>query len=174
MTRSATMVLGALVLMAGCANVEHEDLKDWMRTEAKNMKGRVPRLPEIKPFPFVAYEAQKMNAPFSASKIVSVDALADKASPNRDRPRQPLEGFPLEDLRVTGIVLAGKVPVALVQPPLPNKPKHVRVGEFMGQNFGRVTQITGDGITVLETIKDTNGAWTDREIQKSVPRQGGR
>lgn len=169
-----TAILGFLFVLGACSNVEHEDLKEWMRTEAKGMKGRVPRLPEIKAFPFVAYETQKASSPFSATKIVTVEAMADKAAPDRDRPRQPLESFPLEDLKVTGIVLTGKAPVALVQPPPPNKPKPVRVGEFMGQNFGRVTQISSDSVTVLETIKDTNGSWTDREIQKLVPRQGGR
>lgn len=162
------------VLLTGCSNTEHEDLKEWMREQAQGFKGKVAPLPEIKAFPAVEYNTEKLVAPFSNLKIVTSEAVADKTAPDRDRQRQPLENFPLEDLRVSGVIIDSKVPWALVQPPPPNKPKHVTVGEFMGQNFGRITQITTDGVTVIETVKDTNGAWTDREIVKPVPRRGGR
>jgi type IV pilus assembly protein PilP len=165
--------LGVCIL-AGCSNAEHEDLKAWMREESKGFKGKVAPLPQIKAFDAVAYDAGKLVAPFSNVKIVTSEAVADKTAPDRDRQRQPLENFALEDLRVTGVIIDSNIPWALVQPPPPNKPKHVTVGEFMGQNFGRITQITTDGVTVIETVKDTNGAWTDREIVKSVPRRGGR
>lgn len=164
----------AMVLVSACSTVEHEDIKNWMREQAKDMRGKVTPLPQIQPFPAVAYESEALLTPFSNAKIVNAEPAADKSAPDRDRPRQPLENFALEDLRVTGAIVDAKFPIALIQPPLPNKPKHVTVGEFMGQNFGRITKITKDGITVIETVKDSNGAWTDREIVKSVPKQGDR
>ena len=168
------MPIMVALLLSACSTVEHEDIKNWMREQAKDMRGKVAPLPQIKPFPAVAYESEALQAPFSPSKIVTAEPATDKSAPDRDSPRQPLENFALEDLRVTGAIVNGKFPIALIQPPPPNKPKHVTVGEFMGQNFGRITQITKDGITVLETVKDSNGAWTDREVVKSVPKQGGR
>lgn len=173
MMRIVMLSLSAL-LVAGCSTVEHEDIKNWMREQAKDMRGKVTPLPQIQPFPAVAYESEALLSPFSTAKIVNAEPAADKSAPDRDRPRQPLENFALEDLRVTGAIVDAKFPIALIQPPLPNKPKHVTVGEFMGQNFGRITKITKEGITVIETVKDSNGAWTDREVIKSVPKQGGR
>lgn len=173
MNRIGTVLLGALVL-AGCSGAEHQDLKQWMQDQAKGMKGQVPPLPEIKPFPPVSYSGVALVPPFADAKIVTADVAADKTAPDRARPRQPLENFPLEDLRVTGVIIDGKTPYALVQPPSPNKPKHVKVGEYMGQNFGRITEISSDGVTVVETVKDANGAWTDREVSKRVPRDGRR
>lgn len=173
MIRIVYTILG-IVLLAGCSGTEHEDLKQWMQEQAKGMKGRVPPLPEIKPFPPVSYQGIALVPPFASAKIVTADAAADKSAPDRGRPRQPLENFPIEDLRVTGIIIDGKTPYALVQTPSPNKPKPVKVGEYMGQNFGRITEITKDGVTVVETVKDTNGAWTDREVSKRVPRDGRR
>jgi type IV pilus assembly protein PilP len=173
MIRILLLVTTALLATA-CSNIEHEDIKAWMREQSKEMRGRVPPLPQIKPFPAVAYEAESLVTPFSNEMIITAEASSDKSAPDRDRPRQPLENFAIEDLRVTGAIIDSKFPIALVQPPPPNKPKHVTVGEFMGQNFGRITQITKDGITVIETVKDSNGAWTDREVIKSVPKQGGR
>jgi type IV pilus assembly protein PilP len=162
------------LLLLGCAAEEHQDLRQWMREEAKDMKGRVSPLPEITAFPVVAYETEGLTSPFAPGKIVTLEAISDKTSPDRSRPQQPLEIFPIEDLKVVGVIAVGPVPYALIQTPPPNKPKHVRVGEYMGRSFGKVTAITKEGVTVLETIKDVNGAWIEQEKQLLVPKEGGR
>lgn len=162
------------LLLLGCAAEEHQDLREWMREEAKGMKGKVAPLPEITAFPVVAYETMALTSPFTAGKIVTMESIADKSAPDRSRPQQPLEIFPIEDLKVVGVITAGSVPYALIQTPAPNKPKHVRVGEYMGRSFGRITAITKDGVTVLETIRDANGAWVPQERQLLVPKEGGR
>ena len=160
-------------LLVGCAAEEHQDLRAWMREEAKSMKGRVTPLPEITAFPVVAYETETLTPPFASGKIVTLEAAADKTAPDRTRPQQPLEIFPIEDLQVVGVITAGTVPYALIQTPPPNKPKHVRVGEYMGRSFGKITAITKDGVTVLETVKDANGAWVEQEKVLMVPKEGG-
>lgn len=162
------------LLLLGCAAEEHQDLREWMREEAKEMKGRVSPLPEITAFPVVAYETETLTSPFAPGKIVTLEAVAVKSMPDRARPQQPLEIFPIEDLKVAGIIMAGSVPYALIQTPPPNKPKHVRVGEYMGRSFGKITAITRDSVTVLETVKDVNGAWVEQEKVLMVPKEGGR
>ena len=161
-----------VLLLAGWAAEEHQDLREWMRDEAKGMRGKVAPLPEITAFPVVAYETETLVPPFSPAKIVTLDVSADKSAPDRTRPPQPLEAFPIEDLRVMGIITAGAVPYALIQTPPPNKPKHVRVGEYMGRSFGKITAITPEGVTVVETVKDANGAWVSQERQLNVPKGG--
>ena len=156
------------LLLSGCASDEHQDLRQWMRDEAKGMKAKVAPLPEITPFPVVSYETEMLTPPFATGKIVTLEVAADKTAPDRERPQQPLEIFPLEDLRVTGVIMAGPVPYALIQTPPPNKPKHVRVGEYMGRSFGR------EGVTVVESVKDANGAWVTQEKLLIVPKEGGR
>jgi type IV pilus assembly protein PilP len=162
------------LLLLGCAAEEHQDMRQWMRDEARGMKGKVAPLPEITAFPVVSYETEMLTPPFAAGKIVTLEVAADKTAPDRTRPQQPLEIFPLEDLKVTGVIMAGTIPYALIQTPPPNKPKHVRVGEYMGRNFGKITAITRDGITVLESVKDANGAWVTQEKLLIVPKEGGR
>jgi type IV pilus assembly protein PilP len=159
--------------VTGCSTAEHEDLKGWMNEQAKGMKGKVPPLPEIKPFPVVSYEAEKVLSPFSNSKVLTAEMAKDQSTPTSDRPKQPLESFLLEDLQVTGVLFDGKSYIAIVQTPRPNKPKYVRVGEFMGQNFGKVVGIDHCQVRIVETVKDTNGAWTDREVVKQLPQTGG-
>ena len=162
------------LLLLGCAAEEHQDLRQWMRDEAKGMKGKVAPLPEITAFPVVSYETESLTPPFAAGKIVTLEVAADKSAPDRTRPQQPLEIFPLEDLKIMGVIMAGTVPYALIQTPPPNKPKHVRVGEFMGRNFGKIAAITREGVTVVETVKDANGAWVTQEKLLIVPKEGGR
>jgi type IV pilus assembly protein PilP len=118
----------------------------------------------------VAYETESMTSPFSLGKVVTIEAVLDKTAPDRNRPVQPLESFPLEDLNVVGVILSGAVPYALIQTPPPNKPKHVRVGEYMGQSYGRIIAITREGVTVRETVKDINGAWVEQEKTLLVPK----
>lgn len=166
------LALLVVVFLYGCAAEEHQDLREWMREESKGMRGKVPPLPEINPFPAVAYETETLLPPFSPNKIVTLDISSDKSAPDRARPMQPLEAFPIEDLRVMGIIMAGDIPYALIQTPPPNKPKHVRVGEYMGRSFGKITAITSDAVTVLETVKDANGAWVSQERQLVVPKGG--
>lgn len=169
-----TLLFLCPLLLLGCAAEEHQDIRQWMREEAKGMLGKVTPLPEIAAFPVVAYDAETLTSPFAPGKIVTLEAVADKTTPDRMRPQQPLEIFPIEDLKVVGVIMAGTVPYALIQTPPPNKPKHVRVGEYMGRSFGKITAITREGITVLETVKDANGAWVEQEKVLTVPKEGGR
>jgi len=162
------------LFLLGCAAEEHQDLRAWMREESKGMKGRVAPLPEIAAFPVVAYETEALTPPFAPGKIVTLEAVADKTTPDRARPKQPLEIFPIEDLKVVGIIMSGSVPYALIQTPAPNKPKHVRVGEYMGRSFGKITAISRESVTVLETVKDASGAWVEQEKVLMVPKEGGR
>lgn len=168
-------VLGVLgvAMLGGCASEEHQNLKEWMRDQTKGMRGKVPPLPEITAFPVVAYEASDLTSPFSPAKIVSAEIVVASTAPDRTRPPQPLEAFALEELRVMGVILSGATPYALMQTPPPSKPKHVGIGEYMGQNFGKITSITKDGVIVLETVRDVNGAWTPQEKLLQVPKEGG-
>ncbi len=164
------------IVLAGCGSEPQKDLQEWMAEEAKGMRGKVPPLPELTPFPPVAYEGRNLIVPFSSQKLTSDEPVADKLSPDADRPRQPLENFALEDLRVAGIIVKNGIPYAIIIPPAPQKPKHVRVGEFMGKSFGKVIAINtgpeGGELRVLESIKDNNGVWEEREVIKPLPRQG--
>jgi type IV pilus assembly protein PilP len=167
-----SIVLISIATAAGCSTAEHEDLKGWMNDQAKGMKGKVPSLPEIKPFPVVSYEAEQVLSPFSGGKVLSAEMAKDREMP-ANRPKQPLESFLMEDLLVTGVLFSGKSYIAIVQTPSPNKPKYVRVGEFMGQNFGKIVGIDHCQVRIIETVKDANGTWTDREVIKQLPHTGG-
>jgi len=158
------------VLLAGCANEEHQDLKEWMRGTSKTLKGNVPPLPELKPPPVVPYDGSAMADPFQASKIAPEQAAASGGkTPDFDRPREPLESYPLESLKLVGIMMPGKgntkTPYALIRSS--EGLSYVVVGSHLGQNFGAVTAITASEVKIKETVKDPTGQtadWVERPV----------
>lgn len=171
--RRYCMALPAAILLVGCSGQDQTELRSWMAEQTKGMRGGVAALPEIKPLEAVAYLGQDLTVPFSPQKIVTAEPAGKDANAKTDRVRQPLENFPLEDLQVQGVIVVGKRPYALIQPKPPNKPMHIGVGDYMGQDLGKVKAITPDGVVLMETFKDNNGVWTEREVVKQVPREGG-
>jgi type IV pilus assembly protein PilP len=168
--RSGLVLLASLLLLAACASDEHEDIKDWMRENSRDLKGTVPPLPELRPFPIISYDGSKLIDPFSGNKIVpEQSSLSGANTPDFDRPKEPLESYPLESLKLVGVMLPGKgvtkTPYALIQSS--GGLFYVVTGNHLGQNFGVVTAISDSEIKIKETIKDPTGQtadWVDRPV----------
>jgi type IV pilus assembly protein PilP len=157
-------LLLAVILLAGCASEEHQDLKEWMRESSKDLKGGVPPLPELRPFPIVSYDASNIVDPFRASKIVpEKSAGTGGKTPDFDRPKEPLESYPLESLKLVGVMMPGtgntKTPYALISSS--DGLNYVVTGNHIGQNFGVVTAITAMEVKIKETVKDPTGQTAD-------------
>lgn len=149
-----------LVLLSGCGGSEHSDIRAWMDESSKDLKGRVPPLPEIKTFPVVAYEGGALPDPFKSAKLEAAKRGGGGVQPDLTRRREPLEAFPLESLTMVGLLQMKGKPVAIV---LADRTLYqVGVGNYMGQNFGVVTEISESQITLKELIEDANGDWVER------------
>lgn len=168
MSPARLVLLLAALMLTACAGDEHQDVKEWMREASKDLKGNVPPLPELKPFPIVSYGSADLVDPFRASKVVPEKAAAAGGkSPDFDRPREPLEAYPLESLKLVGTMMPGtgntKTPYALIQSG--DGLNYIVVGNHLGQNFGVVTAITANEVQIKETVKDPTGQsadWVDR------------
>jgi type IV pilus assembly protein PilP len=159
MNRAA--ILGACVLLAGCAGGSEDDLQAWMNEQAKTMRGAVRALPELKPFPVVAYAGTQGDDPFRSARMEPERrASAGTLRPDMDRRREPLESFPLESMQMVGVLMQGRNTHALVK--ANNALHQVKVGNYMGQDFGVVTQITENQVTLRELVEDVHGDWVER------------
>jgi type IV pilus assembly protein PilP len=156
----------AVVLLAGCEGGEHSDLKADLDRLTRDLPRRVDPLPQVKPYQAVPYEAFELADPFGPKKI----ELATKASspggggslaPDLNRPKEPLEAYPLETLKMVGTLVRQKQNFALVK--ADTGLYRVRVGNYLGQNFGVITKITESEITLRELIQDSAGDWAERE-----------
>ncbi|MBK6676955.1 MAG: pilus assembly protein PilP [Rhodocyclaceae bacterium] len=159
MTGRIPVLLLTLALTA-CGGDEHQDLKQWMAEASQGMRGRVQPIPEIKPFPVVSYDAGDLPEPFSPSKAMPEKrASTGGVQPDFDRPREPLEAYPLEALRMVGVVRKNKALYALIQ--VDNMVHQVRTGNHLGQDFGVIASITEAQVNVKELVQDPSGHTTD-------------
>ena len=156
-------VLASLVLTA-CGSDEHQDIKLWMNEVTKDMKGRVSPLPEIKPFPIVSYETSELMDPFNSAKIEpekKPDVGDGKGlKPDLNRFKEPLEAYPLDSLKMKGLIQKNKMKNAIIM--AGSTVYLVKIGNYIGQNFGVITDITPSDVQLRERIQDTNGEWVER------------
>ncbi|MDI6746048.1 MAG: pilus assembly protein PilP [Rhodocyclaceae bacterium] len=158
---SLTIMIFTLLLV-GCGEGEHDDIRKWMAESSRDLRGRVPPLPELKPFPIVAYEAHDQMDPFSANRVEPEKREGGGgAKPDFDRPREQLENFPLETIQFIGVVTKTKSKVRYVLAQVDGVVYQATKGNYMGQNFGRITEVTDTEIILKELVQDPSGQTTD-------------
>ena len=146
-------------LLIGCSG-EQENLQAWMTRQESGMKGQVKPLPEIKPFAQVDYSAFTSMDPFNEEKFVAARGPIGSARPDTNRQREPLESYALESLKMVGVLMQQDKSHALID--ASGSIYQVRVGNYVGQNFGVVTGISETEITLKELVEDLNGDWVER------------
>ncbi len=161
------IAIAALALLAACDGGEHRDLQLELTELSKDLRGRVDPLPAVKPYTAYSYSSYELAEPFSPSKIKldpraekTQGANADVASFHQNRPKEPLEAYPLETLKMVGTLERGVSTQALVK--ADNGLFRVKVGGYLGQNFGLVTQINGGEVILKELVQDGTGDWAER------------
>jgi type IV pilus assembly protein PilP len=123
------------------------------------MQGKIEPLPQVKVYEPFTYDAFDLPDPFKPRKLAT--GGGGGMQPDLARPREPLEGFPLESLKMVGSLAKGGVNHAVIKTP-DNAIYHVKKGNYMGQNFGLITQVTDGEVSLREIIQDTAGDWTAR------------
>ncbi len=160
-------ILAAALLLAACGGDEHQDLKEELKNLTKDLRGRIEPLPVVKPYEPVPYRALDLPDPFGPTKIELALGTAAKPkgganAPDLNRPKEPLEAYPLESLKMVGTLSQKGVTFALVR--ADNSIYRVKPGNYLGQNFGIVTGITDNQINLKELVQDASGDWAERKI----------
>ncbi|HEX9687273.1 MAG TPA: pilus assembly protein PilP [Burkholderiales bacterium] len=159
------LFIGALacVALVACSGEQHSDLRQFVRDSDNMPRGRIPPLPEVKPYEPFEYAAFDLLDPFVARKIEPPrSAKRDPRLPPDDRRKGPLEAFPLENLKMVGSLSQKQENFALIKTP-DNNLYRVKMGDFMGQNFGRVIDITESAVKLKELIQDSGNDWKEEE-----------
>jgi type IV pilus assembly protein PilP len=151
---------GLVAVVAGCGGESHQDLRAWMQEQGKGVKGKLDPLPQVKPYEPFAYNAFDLPDPFKPRKIEPVKG-GSKLAPDLNRRKEPLESFPLESLQMVGTLQRGKNTFALVRT-TDKDVYQIKVGNYMGQNFGVVVEINDGEVRLKELVQDGAGDWTER------------
>lgn len=167
MSRFFLLGITAMLTLAGCTRGT-SDLREWVDAE-KHKKGEpIPALPVIRTFETFVYQDQNQRDPFSPS-TAEMDSTSASSGPRPDenRPKQPLEMFSLDSLKMVGTVGAGNGIEALVKDP-GGVIHRVHRNEYMGQAYGRITAVGEDRIDLVELVPNGTGGWMERQASIAV------
>lgn len=161
-TRAAVAMVAALLV--GCG-AHTEELQSWMEQQKREVKPGVPPLSPPRKFEPQPYGGLQAVEPFSAQKL-SVALKQESRQSNSllasevNRRKEPLEAYPLDSALMVGSVVKQGRPFALLR--VDKLLYQVKVGDYLGQNYGRITKIDETQIVLREVVQDAAGEWIER------------
>ena len=163
----AVCILTVGLTLSGCM-AESEDLHQWMAEQRRITKPNVTPIAEPKKYVPLAYSEGASFDPFSSDKLTQAlrretgpaSAGALLVAPELNRRKEPLEAFPLDVMTMVGSLDRTGQRVALVR--VDNLLHQVRAGNYLGQNYGRVTKISESEVVLREIVQDAAGEWIER------------
>jgi type IV pilus assembly protein PilP len=171
--RTLVLLAGA-ALLVGCGGEEQSELRQELANMTKDLRGRVDPLPQVRSYEPVPYKGESMLDPFVPGRIVVAQANTGGGGggvqPDLNRPKEPLEAFPLDAIQMVGTLSQNQDMYALVRAGA--NLFRVKKGNYMGQNFGVITGIDEGQISLKEVVQDSGGDWVERSA--SLQMQEGR
>jgi type IV pilus assembly protein PilP len=153
----------ALTLTA-CGDAQDE-LQQWIEQQRREVKPNVTPLSPPKKFNPQAYLSGAGVEPFSTQKL-TVAIKQESRQPNSllaaeiNRRKEPLEAYPLDSMAMVGSVTKQGRPYALLR--VDNLLYQVKMGDYLGQNYGKVTKISETDVSLREIVQDAAGEWIER------------
>ena len=167
--RLVPVLLGAL-LVSACAERGMHDLRSYVDEVKSRKAGHIEPLPEIKPIETFAYVSEGRRSPFEEQ--VQDDMTSDQdtgngLTPDFNRRKEELESYPLDSMRMVGLLEQLGVTWALVK--TEEQTIHrVKAGNYLGTNYGQITQITETQIDLTEIIPDGQGGYRERQASLAL------
>jgi len=154
----------AVFLLAACS-ADHDELQQWMDQQRREVKPNITPLQPPKKFDPAPYMMAQGVEPFSTQKL-TVALKQEARQPNSllaaelNRRKEPLEAYPLDSMSMVGSVTKQGQPFALLR--VDSLLYQVKVGDYLGQNYGRITKIAETEIGLREIVQDAAGEWIER------------
>lgn len=164
MMRLASLGLLSVFVLAGCSGAQ-EELQQWIEQQRREVKPNVTPLSPPKKFVPQAYLAGNAVEPFSAQKLtVAIKQEARQSSSllasEINRRKEPLEAYPVDSMAMVGSVTKQGRPYALLK--VDSLLYQVKTGDYLGQNYGKITGISETEISFREIVQDAAGEWIER------------
>jgi type IV pilus assembly protein PilP len=169
MKHTLLLALAAVAALSACEGSEHEEINKWMQEQRAATKPQVTPIPEPKKFTPQEYTQASAVEPFSNQKLTQAlkresqqagTASAALLAPELNRRKEPLEAYPLDAMVMVGSLMKQGQPVALIK--VDNLLYQVRPGNYLGQNYGRITKVGENEVVLRELVQDAAGEWIER------------
>lgn len=166
----AFIMLGLILSsqLIGCTGSNQDEVRQWMVDERNQARPKVNPIPAPKQFKPEAYVSSAEVEPFSNQKLTQAlkrdsnqaTSNAGLVAPELARRREPLEAFPLDAMALVGTIVKAGQPVALLK--VDGLLYQIKVGNYLGQNFGRIVKVTETEVVLREIAQDAVGEWIER------------
>ena len=157
--------LFCLLALAACGNDKHSELKKYVKTVKQRPAPPVDPMPKITIAPGREYQGHGLRSPFQP--FVSKRSIAE--GPDQNREKELLESYPLDSLRMVGVLYEDDKTWAIILAPDGTIDK-VTAGGYIGQNYGKVSKITSTGLILVETVPRA-GDWEKREASLALAKE---
>lgn len=169
MLKCFTPGLVTMLLVAGCSGSGMSDLHSQVAEIKETTKGEpLDPIPEIKPYRPFAYAAYGLRNPFESADFIDEEPVPAVSGirPDQGRPKELLEQFALESLKMVGTIDREGLWVLMEAP---DRIVHrVGIGNYMGTNHGRITDVSQERVDLVEIVPDGLGGWEQRESYLSL------
>jgi type IV pilus assembly protein PilP len=162
--QSLALALLSVALLAGCG-ADLDELQGWMDQQRREAKPNVAPLQAPKKFDPQPYAVADAVEPFSTQKLAVALKRDERATSallagELKRRKEPLEAYPLDSMSMVGSVNKLGHPFALLR--VDGLLYQVKVGDYLGQNYGRVLRISESDVVLREVVQDAAGEWIER------------
>ncbi|MFN4263547.1 MAG: pilus assembly protein PilP [Thioalkalivibrionaceae bacterium] len=158
------IVLLATTFATGCSR-DSSDLQRYVEEVKARPGAGIEPIPSLRPqvsFVYPGHQRSPFDSSVIAQPVAEPEGIAGTVDIDFDRPREFLEQFPLDALAMVGSLEQDGGRFALVRTP-DRTVQRVRVGNWMGQNFGRIVAITPNSIELVEVVPDAFGGYQERD-----------
>jgi len=175
-----TLLPVVLLALAGCGGEPEEDIHTWMQNVVTRKPPAVAPIPAGAPYNPSAYLGFNNPDPFNPSRMATEsDAEVRIVAKLTGQPDQQakadrnniLEVYPLSSFKMVGYLILNEKTMAAVA--VEDILKQVKVGDYIGSDFGKVVRIEEHQITVVEKVRTAgeDGEWVDRTVKMPLATQ---
>ena len=159
------VAMGVVAFALTACGGDQQELTQWMEQQRREVKPSVEPLSPPKKFAPQPYAMLAGVEPFSSQKL-TVALKQEAKQPNSllaaelNRRKEPLEAYPIDSMSMVGSVVRAGLPYALLR--VDNLLYQVKAGDYLGQNYGKITKISETDLSLREIVQDAAGEWIER------------
>lgn len=164
-------LLALMTAITGCGG-DMSDLEQFIDDTKKAHHGKVDPLPEFPPYQTFTYNADDVRDPFRPQTDLNTAVVAAEEEytgprPEATRRKEPLESFPVDALKMVGLLQQKTQTWGLVRDP-DGTIHRVQPGNYAGQNHGKIVNVSETKIDIVELVPDGLSGWVNRDAQLAM------
>ena len=159
-------LLSAAILVGCSENRDVRDLEVFTEEAFKDAVPQVEPLPALRPQEIFAYNASSLADPFDPANLQEEEEQlpveGGEEGPDRSRRKEPLELFPLDSLKLVGVMEQNGENWAVIRSP-DSSVHRVKAGNYIGQDFGEIDSVEENAVELIELVRNPVGRWENRD-----------